>query len=440
MLKILSLLLFSMITFSQNSTKLTIYNQYALVNENFTISLKDGVNEYFYYNIPSNFNLDFIYLSLDAKILNQSIVIPPFQLNKILENQEVDLIHKDGNLINGKIVKFENSAAVLSDKNNNLMIIPNINDYQIKTNVKYNEKQFKPYIKWEIEAKKGEYPANLTYRVNGISWNADYILIINKNKANIKSFYTINNNTDIEYNNMDVKFVSGEIQNVFNQRRMTRTMSRSSIEKSVSDDDDMVQENLNEYKIYTYNKKVNLPSNSSKQYEYFSAEDINIQKILYFETSQYNELRNEKPFIQYKIKNDKSNKLGYALPTGKFMTYENLNDELIFTGEDIIKDIPIGDDINIKIGKAFDVLISQNIMSNNAISDKISDIETAIKIKNTASEEKYLEIVNNLYSNYEILKTTDEYEKLSSNKIKFSFKMKPNSEKTIILKVRFKNF
>ena len=34
----------------------------------------------------------------------------------------------------------------------------------------------------------------------------------------------------------------------------------------------------------------------------------------------------------------------------------------------------------------------------------------------------------------------DEYEKLSSNKIKFSFKMKPNSEKTIILKVRFKNF
>ena len=141
-----------------------------------------------------------------------------------------------------------------------------------------------------------------------------------------------------------------------------------------------------------------------------------------------------------KIKNDKSNKLGYALPTGKFMTYENLNDELIFTGEDIIKDIPIGDDINIKIGKAFDVLISQNIMSNNAISDKISDIETAIKIKNTASEEKYLEIVNNLYSNYEILKTTDEYEKLSSNKIKFSFKMKPNSEKTIILKVRFKNF
>lgn len=439
MKKLLLVILIFSITIAQNNTKISIYNQYALINETINVKLNEGKNEINYYNIPSNINLDFIYLSLSAKILSQSIITPVFNLGKLLENQDVDLIHKDGSLISGKIIKIEQNSAVISTQNNLITILPNINDYQIKTKLQYDEKKYKPFLKWEVEGKKGDYDANLTYKVNGISWNADYMLIINKDKANIKSFYTINNTTDVSYKDVFVKFISGEIKNNYGMPKFGRAMNTMAVESAPYDQTSIQQDNLDEFKIYTYNKKIDLPPYSSKQYEYFSVENIELNKVLYYETSHFNELSKEKPFVQYQISNTKNNKMGFVLPAGNVKTYQVINDELIFTGEDLIKDLSADEMMKVNIGKAYDVAISQKISSMQQISDKVRVVETTITINNYSNEEKNLVLVDNLYGSYDVIEASEKYENLSAGKVQFKIKLKANSEKILKFKVRFNN-
>ncbi len=434
------IILLNIVTYPQNiSNQITIYDNFAYVNDNLNnlFILPKGKHTVKYFNIPSNIDLNSVYLKTNAKILSQTVYNKPFNLISLLENADAKIIFNNGSLMDVKIIKlFDNQLIV--ENNNKIHILPDTRNYRIELNKNYDSMLFKKYIQWDILAENPIENAILNYKCYDISWNTNYIATINNDKINLKIFFSIENNTDNEYNNYNVNLVSGDVKTQNNKQG--RVFYKSVEATSLQEDNSIEPENLDEYKIYKLKNTITLPPFTNKKIEYFTSNNIKYTKILNIQTYHNNQVNSIKPSIKYIIENKNNNNLGINLPKGIIKVYNDNNNQIEFIGEALINDISEDETLQFEIGKANDVKFSQKIITNQTISDKIYVTEAEFKINNYANKEQEVHITDNLFEKNEIIESSEKYEKISNSQVLYKIKIAPKSEKIIKLKVRFYNY
>jgi len=434
------IILLNIVTYPQNiSNQITIYDNFAYVNDNLNnlFILPKGKHTVKYFNIPSNIDLNSVYLKTNAKILSQTVYNKPFNLISLLENADAKIIFNNGSLMDVKIIKlFDNQLIV--ENNNKIHILPDTRNYRIELNKNYDSMLFKKYIQWDILAENPIENAILNYKCYDISWNTNYIATINNDKINLKIFFSIENNTDNEYNNYNVNLVSGDVKTQNNKQG--RVFYKSVEATSLQADNSIEPENLDEYKIYKLKNTITLPPFTNKKIEYFTSNNIKYTKILNIQTYHNNQVNSIKPSIKYIIENKNNNNLGINLPKGIIKVYNDNNNQIEFIGEALINDISEDETLQFEIGKANDVKFSQKIITNQTISDKIYVTEAEFKINNYANKEQEVHITDNLFEKNEIIESSEKYEKISNSQVLYKIKIAPKSEKIIKLKVRFYNY
>ncbi|HOP51188.1 MAG TPA: hypothetical protein PK887_11285 [Ignavibacteriales bacterium] len=434
------IILLNIVTYPQNiSNQITIYDNFAYVNDNLNnlFILPKGKHTVKYFNIPSNIDLNSVYLKTNAKILSQTVYNKPFNLISLLENADAKIIFNNGSLMDVKIIKlFDNQLIV--ENNNKIHILSDTRNYRIELNKNYDSMLFKKYIQWDILAENPIENAILNYKCYDISWNTNYIATINNDKINLKIFFSIENNTDNEYNNYNVNLVSGDVKTQNNKQG--RVFYKSVEATSLQEDNSIEPENLDEYKIYKLKNTITLPPFTNKKIEYFTSNNIKYTKILNIQTYHNNQVNSIKPSIKYIIENKNNNNLGINLPKGIIKVYNDNNNQIEFIGEALINDISEDETLQFEIGKANDVKFSQKIITNQTISDKIYVTEAEFKINNYANKEQEVHITDNLFEKNEIIESSEKYEKISNSQVLYKIKIAPKSEKIIKLKVRFYNY
>lgn len=433
------IILLNIVTYPQNiSNQITIYDNFAYVNDNLNnlFILPKGKHTVKYFNIPSNIDLNSVYLKTNAKILSQTVYNKPFNLISLLENANAKIIFNNGSLMDVKIIKlFDNQLIV--ENNNKIHILSDTRNYRIELNKNYDSMLFKKYIQWDILAENPIENAILNYKCYDISWNTNYIATINNDKINLKIFFSIENNTDNEYNNYNVNLVSGDVKTQNNKQG--RVFYKSVEATSLQADNSIEPENLDEYKIYKLKNTITLPPFTNKKIEYFTSNNIKYTKILNIQTYHNNQVNSIKPSIKYIIENKNNNNLGINLSKGIIKVYNDNNNQIEFIGEALINDISEDETLQFEIGKANDVKFSQKIITNQTISDKIYVTEAEFKINNYANKEQEVHITDNLFEKNEIIESSEKYEKISNSQVLYKIKIAPKSEKIIKLKVRFYN-
>lgn len=434
------IILLNIVTYPQNiSNQITIYDNFAYVNDNLNnlFILPKGKHTVKYFNIPSNIDLNSVYLKTNAIILSQTVYNKPFNLISLLENANAKIIFNNGSLMDVKIIKlFDNQLIV--ENNNKIHILPDTRNYRIELNKNYDSMLFKKYIQWDILAENPIENAILNYKCYDISWNTNYIATINNDKINLKIFFSIENNTDNEYNNYIVNLVSGDVKT--QNDKQGRVFYKSVEATSLQADNSIEPENLDEYKIYKLKNTITLPPFTNKKIEYFTSNNIKYTKILNIQTYHNNQVNSIKPSIKYIIENKNNNNLGINLPKGIIKVYNDNNNQIEFIGEALINDISEDETLQFEIGKANDVKFSQKIITNQTISDKIYVTEAEFKINNYANKEQEVHITDNLFEKNEIIESSEKYEKISNSQVLYKIKIAPKSEKIIKLKVRFYNY
>jgi hypothetical protein len=433
------IILLNIVTYPQNiSNQITIYDNFAYVNDNLNnlFILPKGKHTVKYFNIPSNIDLNSVYLKTNAKILSQTVYNKPFNLISLLENANAKIIFNNGSLMDVKIIKlFDNQLIV--ENNNKIHILSDTRNYRIELNKNYDSMLFKKYIQWDILAENPIENAILNYKCYDISWNTNYIATINNDKINLKIFFSIENNTDNEYNNYNINLVSGDVKTQNNKQG--RVFYKSVEATSLQADNSIEPENLDEYKIYKLKNTITLPPFTNKKIEYFTFNNIKYTKILNIQTYHNNQVNSIKPSIKYIIENKNNNNLGINLSKGIIKVYNDNNNQIEFIGEALINDISEDETLQFEIGKANDVKFSQKIITNQTISDKIYVTEAEFKINNYANKEQEVHITDNLFEKNEIIESSEKYEKISNSQVLYKIKIAPKSEKIIKLKVRFYN-
>ena len=317
----------------------------------------------------------------------------------------------------------------------------------------------RPTLVWDLLAGKGgEHQIRTTYQTAGLTWRADYNLVINADdtKADLTAWVTLLNLSGAAYPDTQLKLVAGDVQRV--QPRGVAAYGAPSMRgggaMEMAADKGFEEESFFEYHLYTLPRRTNVASNSTQQLTLFpSVSGANITKELVYEPTMAMGIgrepytnRNFVPmsgkdigaFVSFK--NTEKNRLGMPLPQGRIRAYKQdpKDGTLEFIGEDLIEHTPRNETIRIKLGDAFDVVGERKVVDFTMDKGRKTMTETVeIQVRNQKKVVETVVVREHLYrwKTWEITERNEAFEKLDSDTVEWRLKIAPEGTGKIRYKV-----
>ena len=237
---------------------------------------------------------------------------------------------------------------------------------------------------WNVQSEfDGEATIEITYFTSGITWSADYLCIADKEEKqlSIDGFVRIFNNSGEEYyEDAQVRLVVGTInlvekiaqlarvpmddvtkferayQKQLNEQVLTESLRTAEMDFGIahglangSKAKRIIKEGLSEYFIYTIEGTETINNGWSKRMRSFEGKDVAFKIQYRYRPQEYG----EQLVRMYLLTNDKECKLGTTpLPNGVVRVFrDNGRDGLSYLAEQTVKYIPIGDKIELNLGR-----------------------------------------------------------------------------------------
>ena len=317
----------------------------------------------------------------------------------------------------------------------------------------------KPTLVWMLDAARGgTHEIRSTYQTAGLTWRADYNLVLNDDDtaADVTAWVSLLNVSGIEYPNAKLKLVAGDVQKIQPTRRMRGYSIDSVPEGAAGKVAGFTESSLFEYHLYTLPRTTTIARNSTQQLTLFPAvSGVEIAKeLLYDPTSAMGWNRepymnpgfvpggSDKISVYVSFKNDTENGLGIPLPKGRIRAYKQdaADGSLEFVGEDLIDHTPRNEEIRIKLGNAFDVVGERRIVDFKIDKARKTMSETIeLEVRNQKDAVQTVVIREHLYRwrNWEMTERNLPFERLDANTIQWKVDVAPEGEKTIRYTVRY---
>ena len=223
----------------------------------------------------------------------------------------------------------------------------------------------RPTLVSELDAaRNGGQTVELSYLTGGLSWKADYVAELNgaDTALDLNGWVTLTNQSGTAYPNAKLQLVAGDVNRVRDEMRVAKAMlaQRAAAEAPRND---MAQESLFEYHLYTLSRPTTIADNQTKQVALLGAQGVPVTKELVLQGSDYY-YRTSVGGIGQKLKvgvfvqldNRESSRLGMPMPKGVVRVYKKDSaGNAQFVGEDRIDHTPKNETVRLKLGEAFDV-------------------------------------------------------------------------------------
>lgn len=441
---IILLIAATMLSYAQERKEVavTIYNSnLGVVKETRELNLKSGTNEVLIKDVPSQINPSSVKINFDGTVIEQNYRYDLANISSLMQHfidKKIKLVGEK--LIEGTLVSASSNSVVIKRDDGGLTVLPSLDGYNISLDYMPENLLTKPTLVWKVKSdKSGKQDAGITYQTGGMSWKAEYVATLNKedNKLDINAWVNITNSSGGSFKDAKIKLIAGDINRANTFSGGYGSYGNRALSKTMEVDDALVSEkSFFEYHIYELANKSDLLQNEDKQIGLFNASDINVQKKYIYNSNGSNS-ENQKPAVSIEFKNTKENNLGMPLPKGIVRIYKNDGESTELVGEDNIDHTPKNEDVDLKIGDAFDVTIDEKVVSSQKISDKVQEIEYEVTFHNSKEEPVTVEMNRTLWGNWTIISKSQDFEKVNANKIAFKVKVDKEQKKTLTYKVRF---
>jgi hypothetical protein len=240
---------------------------------------------------------------------------------------------------------------------------------------------------WNVQSEiDGEAKIQITYFTSGITWSADYLGIADKDEKqmSLDGFVRVFNNSGEEYEDAQVRLVVGKINLVEKIAQLANiaedkvkdlkdgVLNKLSKEAALDfaergdaalkyglavkspQEKQIVKEGLSEYFIYTIEGTETIKNGWSKRMWSLEGKQVPFQIEYRYRPQEYG----DQLVRMYLLKNDEASKLGTTpLPDGVFRIFrDNGREGLSYLVQQNIKYIPIGDKIELNLGRDPEVL------------------------------------------------------------------------------------
>lgn len=435
----------------------TIYNNnIGVIRELRTLEMAKGSSDLKISDIPREIIPATVKIDFDGRVIEQNYRYDIANNNSILSRyigKKISLINEITNverMLSGILVSinsktFDKTSVVLQKDDGSLVIIPNIEFYQIALESMPDGFVMRPTLFWKVISNKGgEQDVELSYQTKGIRWNAEYILVLSEDdsRAELDSWVSIDNNSGASYENANLKLVAGNVRKVNRSQiriNSINTDGSSTFEGGfgLGEMPNFKEENLFEYHVYEMQNKTTISDFEKKQIALFSSNRIAIEKKMKFSIPDIT-TENLHPTTVIEFENSEVNHLGSPIPEGNFQVMKKSGKAKELVGECKVGHTPKDEKVKLEIGDVFDVVIDASLTADEKISQSIDEIEYSIRIRNHKKEDIFLDLEKYISGSYQVQSCSEKHENDNAHKIKIPVKVKADSEKTVTLRVRTK--
>ncbi len=280
-------------------------------------------------------------------------------------------------------------------------------------------------IKISMKTTGGKASLSLDYLSHGLNWQSNYILILN-NQDNIKQRYddqkiwqgeeisakltgqiTIDNQTGINFNNAYIRLVAGDINHINQSNMIYDNPNIASLKMA---NNQISEKTASDKHIYKLDDKVNLKNNAILTMPFINSDNLIILKKYILKNRVFANRNDENdniqftnPEINFSFQNNKKSGFKKALPAGIVRIMAIEDDAPMLLGEDQIAHMPIDETINIKSGKAFNIIAKrQQITFNQGKDYNVFNASFKITLKNAKKNDVIVEIIEYMPGKWQI--------------------------------------
>jgi hypothetical protein len=131
------------------------------------------------------------------------------------------------------------------------------------------------------------------------------------------------------------------------------------------------QSDLGDYKLYTLPEPVTVAAHQTKQVAFLDQKDVVFQRLYVFSLNHYEDYDEddevEPAKVVLRLENKSGEGLGKPLPSGALAVMETAGGRPAFAGEQAMRDVPVGQPFDLKIGQAMDVQIRPRLVAEKEL-------------------------------------------------------------------------
>lgn len=433
---------------SAQDNAVTIYNSgTGVVREMRELDLKKGMGEYTIEDVAEKIDPATVKISLkNAVIIEQNYKYDLVSTQKIMNKyvgKEVTLVGK--NTITGKLISSNLSGVVIEKNSGGLVMIPKIDEYQISVEELPEGFVLYPSLVWKIDSQtSGKQDVELIYQTRGLSWEAEYVAMLDKSdtKLDLNAWINLDNSSGKTYKNSKLKLIAGDLNRQTSNNEMAydelqpRLMAKSTMAAGAN----AAEKSFFEYHMYTVPNLTTIANNEQKQVAMFDKSAISCLKKFKYETSIYSIGEDVHPNVYVEFVNSEKNNLGVPLPAGNVRMYKSDGVDKELIGETTIVHTPKDEKLELLIGEAFDVVLTEKTIKRTKISDQVYENSYEIEFRNRKDEPVEIEYIKNVHNQFEILKSNIKPVADSGDEIKFIVPVAKGATSTLSYKVRLTSY
>ncbi len=445
MKKVFAAFLFVLFVSNVFAVSVTIYNNdLALIKDKQDVKLIKGLQKIEIDNVATNIDptsvlpkfsnnndkikineQNFDYDLVNTNKLLQQYIGKEIEITKEATNSKKEIIFGTLLAVNGGMVVQAKDKIILNPSGE--VSLPNLP----------KGLRLKPTLSWIINSQvEGNNGLEFTYQTSGISWVSDYIVVLSANDSHLdmNGWVTINNMSGATYENAKLKLVAGDVNLVREQPRRVyaKNMLMATAEGAMVDEG-FAERTLFEYHMYDLARQTTIKNNEKKQIQLITAQKVPVKKKYIY--NSYKDISKVFAFLYFK--NEKKSNLGLALPKGKVRVYKNDGNSLEFVGEDKIDHTPENKDIELNLGKVFDVTVKRTQTDYRKYSSSGHQETNVVEITNSKKEDIEVEVEENLGLDWKIIDMSDDYSKKNSQVIVFKVKVPANKTYKVSYTVKY---
>jgi hypothetical protein len=464
---------------------LTIYNQnFFVAREWLPLELTPGVNRAQYAGIASHLEPDSVILRDPAgrvlQVLEQNYRNDPISQELLLsfyEGKVLDFQVQPNLIVRGKVVR---SGYVPSTYYAQTYQQPSYTQPIIEVDgvLRFGlpgqplfpalsaDSVLKPTLSWLLQTNDpGKFDAEISYVAGGMSWQADYNLVVSDNPKgktdllDMVGWITMRNQSGKTFENASIKLMAGDVnklQPLPLSGRAYAAMNKLGDEAAAAPA--VREKSFDEFHLYTLQRPTTLRDQETKQVEFARSTGIHAQRLYIYDGAQvqqygyynmeqirqdqgYGTQSNPKVWVMEEFKNSEVNHLGIALPKGKLRFYRRDTDGVLeFVGENVIEHTPKDETIRIFTGNSFDVVGERkrtNIRVDSA--HNWMDESFEIRVRNHKKEAVTVRAVEHLYrwTNWKLSEQSQESRKTDAQTVEFPLTIAADGEQVVTYTVHY---
>jgi hypothetical protein len=351
---------------SQSNVSVTVYNQnLALVQDTRQIDIPGGRSRQEFPNVSGQISPETVTLSArDVSIVEQNFDFDLLSPSKLMEKavgEDITLVRTNPATgaeererarvlaVNGGVVlQIGNRIEVLRDDGLPVRVIFD----KVPENLRA-----RPTLSVTLDSKGGGVrPVTLSYLTAGMSWKADYVTLFDEQagRIDVQGWVTLTNTTGTTYTNADTLLVAGDVGNdsYGGDYRPRRPSVRPGTETPE-------RESLGDFYLYPLKERTTIANAQTKQVSFLDVAGAAAKRAYLYRNGWLGTADNAQSadtVLQFSSARDTG--LGDALPAGTVRVYQkDSRGNAQFVGESQIGHTPMGSEIGLTTGQAFDVKV-----------------------------------------------------------------------------------